>query len=288
MFSNGIIVLTILSVALIAVVGANVNALVPFYAIGVFTAFSMAGFGMARYHTRHKEPGWRHKRVINFSAGVMTSIVVVIFAVVKFTEGAWLILIIFPLLVILLIRLNREYRAESRALQNILQERQAVRDGKAPAPLTPVPGPPQDGEQQDGEQRHLKAAVAAATPADVKPEPLPGAGGYDRPIPPPGVPPIGALTLPGHQPGKVTVEGRVRVVEIKPVERNSVLACEICDSTGDLTALFYGRSRIAGLICGSRVRFRGPVGIKGGTPLMVNPAYELIVPPVGSGSGYND
>src|SRR5581483_6210054 len=55
-FSNGIIVLTVLSVTLIGVVGSNVNALVPFYAIGVFTAFSMAGFGMARYHTRHKEP----------------------------------------------------------------------------------------------------------------------------------------------------------------------------------------------------------------------------------------
>ena len=58
----------------------------------------------------------------------------------------------------------------------------------------------------------------------------------------------------------------MRVVEIRSVERNSVLACEICDSTGDLTALFYGRSRIAGLMCGSRVRFRGQVGIKGGAP----------------------
>ena len=110
-FSNGIIVLTVLSVLLIAAVGANVNALVPFYAIGVFTAFSMAGFGMARYHVRHKEPGWRHKLVINFSAGVLTSIVVVIFAVVKFTEGAWLIVMIFPIGVFALIRLNRQYRA---------------------------------------------------------------------------------------------------------------------------------------------------------------------------------
>jgi amino acid transporter len=118
-FSNGIIVLTVLSVGLIAVVGANVNALVPFYAIGVFTAFSMAGFGMARYHTRVKEPGWRRKRVINFSAGVLTSIVVVIFAVVKFTEGAWLILLIFPIMVFALIRLNREYRSEAGALQAI-------------------------------------------------------------------------------------------------------------------------------------------------------------------------
>ena len=65
------------------------------------------------------------------------------------------------------------------------------------------------------------------------------------------------------------------------MERNSVLACEISDSTGDLTALFYGRSRIPGLMCGSRVRLRGPVGIKDGAPVMINPAYELIVPHTG-------
>jgi hypothetical protein len=162
---------------------------------------------------------------------------------------------------------------------HVLQERQAARDGKAPAPLAPVPGPPQDGEQQ-----HLKAALAAATPTEAKPEVLPGAGGYDRPVPSPGVTPIGSI----HQPGKAAVEGRVRVVEIRSVERNSVLACEISDSTGDLTALFYGRSRIAGLMCGSRVRFRGQVGIKAGAPVMVNPAYELIGPQVAAGSDHND
>ena len=57
---------------------------------------------------------------------------------------------------------------------HVLQERQAARDGQAPASLTPVPGPPEDGEQ-----RHLQAAVAAAAPAEeagAKPEPLPGAG----------------------------------------------------------------------------------------------------------------
>jgi amino acid transporter len=422
-FSNGIIVLTALSVTLIGVIGANVNRLVPFYAIGVFTAFSMAGFGMAKYHVTHKEPGWRHKLVINFSAGVLTAIVVVIFAVVKFTEGAWLIVIIFPVGVFALIRLNREYGTEARVLQNIgerraagmapsrpnytrrvvivfvddfdlstiaairyakslrptvvravhfvidteraerlrtawlpdrsvslefidcpdrrltraaadlvsheaetpgtqvtailprrsfrpigrflhdrtadkiagavsrvpnaaatiipfdvqnrvriLAERHAAQDGHAPAAVTPAPGPPADGPTVA--QHDFGAAVAAATPREEKPEQLPGAGGYDRPIPPPGVTPIGSL----HQPGKATVEGRVRVVEIRSVERNSVLACEISDSTGDLTALFYGRSRIPGLMCGSRVRLRGPVGIKGGVPVMTNPAYELVVP----------
>ena len=68
-FSNAIIGLTIVSIALIIIRGPQVNKLVPLYAIGVFTAFTMAGFGMARYHKRNKEPGWRHKRAINAAAG---------------------------------------------------------------------------------------------------------------------------------------------------------------------------------------------------------------------------
>ena len=97
---------------------------------------------------------------------------------------------------------------------------------------------------------------------------------YDRPSPSAGASPIGSL----HGPGRATVEGRVRAVEIRPVERSSVLACEISDSTGDLTALFYGRSHIPGIICGSRVRFRGPVGMREDHPVMINPAYELLSP----------
>src|SRR5207244_7225041 len=83
-FSSGIIVLTVLALALLLAVGANTNNLVPFYAIGVFTGFSMAGFGMARYHRRTKEPGWRRRLIINFACGVYTALVVVIFAIVKF------------------------------------------------------------------------------------------------------------------------------------------------------------------------------------------------------------
>ena len=89
-----------------------------------------------------------------------------------------------------------------------------------------------------------------------------------------GVTAIGSVTAPG----KVTVEGRVRVVGIRPVERNSVLAVEINDSTGNLTAMFYGRSHIPGLVCGARVRFNGRAGISNGQPVMINPAYELLFP----------
>jgi hypothetical protein len=95
---------------------------------------------------------------------------------------------------------------------------------------------------------------------------------YDRPPPSPGVNPIGAIQAPG----RATVEGRVRAVEIRPVQKSSVLAVEISDSTGDLTALFYGRAHIPGIICGSRVRFRGPVGMRSEGPIMINPAYELL------------
>jgi hypothetical protein len=126
-FSSGIIVLTVLALALLLAVGANTNNLVPFYAIGVFTGFSMAGFGMARYHRRMKEPAWRRRLVINFACGVYTALVVVIFAVVKFTEGAWLVVAVFPVMVFLLIRLNRQYRSEAGVVE-------ALSAGKPPDP----------------------------------------------------------------------------------------------------------------------------------------------------------
>ena len=113
----------------------------------------------------------------------------------------------------------------------------------------------------------VDAATAGAGLADE-------GGLSDRPVPPPGVRPMGSLT----KPGRATVEGRVYAVEIRPVERNTVLAAEVADSTGHLTALFYGRSHIPGLDCGSRVRFRGQVGIRSGGPVMINPAYELVAP----------
>ncbi|OCB17458.1 APC family permease [Mycobacterium intracellulare] len=122
-FSNGIITLTTLSVALLVVTGGSVNALVPFYAIGVFTGFSMAGYGMTKHHLTHREPGWRHRLAINLSAAILSTIVVGIFAVAKFTEGAWLVVVVFPLLVFVLTRLNREYRAEAAILEMFRTDR---------------------------------------------------------------------------------------------------------------------------------------------------------------------
>ncbi|HEY2577910.1 MAG TPA: amino acid permease [Streptosporangiaceae bacterium] len=457
-FSNGIIVLTVVALALIITVGANVNNLVPFYAIGVFTGFSMAGFGMARYHTRMKEPGWRRRRAINFSAGVLTALVVLIFAVTKFTEGAWLIVIIGPVGVFALIRLNREYAMESSVLETIsgrqppplphygrrvilvfvdnfdlatlaalryarslrpttmravhfvidgaraekLREDWSRADrgitldfvdcpdrrlGRATAELvsaevatpgthvtvilprrsyspllgrflhdrtadkiarvvsriprsaatiipydvssrlavlqerevTRPPGPASTGtpagQAGDGAAAATPPAAATVTlphlgaPATSNgPEPVgaapvassaaggasgwraalrnrghgpaaptrkSGTGNYERPVPPTSANPIGTLT----KPGRATVEGRVRNVEIRPVRGSCVLAATIADSTGQLTALFYGREHIAGVEPGAKIRLTGAFGLRDGIPGMINPNYELLTLP---------
>ena len=125
-FSNAIIVLTALSTTLVIVTGGSVDAVVPLFAMGVFTGFSMAGYGMTKYYLTHREPGWRRKLVINLSAGILSTIVVLIFAVAKFTEGAWLVVVVLPILVFALMRLNRQYRAESSVLENLVTERQDV------------------------------------------------------------------------------------------------------------------------------------------------------------------
>jgi amino acid transporter len=419
-FSNGIIVLAVISLSLLLAVGATVSALIPFYAIGVFTGFTMAGFGMARYHLRTREAGWRRRLVINGCGGAYAALVVMVFAIAKFTEGAWLIVVIFPIGVYALIRLHREYGREAAVLEGLgttsppapapavprrtvllfvdsydLATIAALRYAKSLRPqtlravhlcidnaradklaarwLAAGTGIPMElvdcpdrrlahaaadlvtGETAD-ESVHVTAllprrsysaltgrllhdrtadkmahsisripsAVATIIPFDVRHKTeimhhqqalarmngtavggiaavartaahaLPAAArmpvvapvgevnaaaaadslvGYERPWPPVGVDPIGSLPSSGH----VTVEGRVHTVQIRPVDRGSVLCCHIVDATGELTALFYGRRHIGGVEPGSRIRLHGAVGAgDNGRLAMINPAYELI------------
>lgn len=122
-FSNGIIVLAVISIGLLVVTNANVNSLVAVYAIGVFTGFTMAGVGMVKHHLTHKESKWQIKLVINGLAGIVSFVVVIIFAVTKFTQGAWMVVVIFPLLFVGLLRLNRQYRLEAQVLGEGAAER---------------------------------------------------------------------------------------------------------------------------------------------------------------------
>ncbi len=115
-FSNGIIVLAIVAIALLLVTKAQVDSLVAVYAIGVFTGFTMAGAGMVKHHLDERNRGWRHRVLINGSAAVVSFAVVIIFAVTKFTQGAWVVVALFPIMMFLLIRLHRRYVEEASVL----------------------------------------------------------------------------------------------------------------------------------------------------------------------------
>jgi len=118
-FSTGIIVLTVVSIILLWITNAKVDKLIPLYAIGVFTGFTMAGAGMAKYHWNHRgsEDHWRRRLTINGTASVLSFIVLIIIAVSKFSEGAWVILVILPLGVLGLLALHRQYADEERQLE---------------------------------------------------------------------------------------------------------------------------------------------------------------------------
>ena len=118
-FSTGIIVLTVVSVVLLLITHAQVDKLIPLYAIGVFTGFTMAGAGMAKYHWTHRgaEDHWQRRLVINGTASALSFIVLIIIAVSKFSEGAWVILIILPVGVLALLALHRQYADEEQQLE---------------------------------------------------------------------------------------------------------------------------------------------------------------------------
>jgi amino acid transporter len=116
-FSNGIIVLAVVGIALVVGTNANLTALVALYAIGVFTGFTISGAGMVKYHRTTREPGWKWRQWINGSAAVLSGLIVLIFAVFKFVEGAWLVVLVGPILYFLLIRLHRQYTAETTELE---------------------------------------------------------------------------------------------------------------------------------------------------------------------------
>jgi amino acid transporter len=432
-FSNGIIVLVVLSLSLVLTTGAHVDKLVAFYAIGVFTGFSMAGFGMAKHHwvrrrLRERSRHWRLALAVNFASGALSALVVLVFAVTKFTDGAWLVVIIFPVLTIILIRLNRAYVRESQVLasmpENVLSSNyvrhvllvfidnvdlatlSTIRYGRSLKPsemavvhfvmdhahadslqkqwrtysrldmplilvdcpdrrlvrtamdyvqrsvsgrgthvtvllprrtyspllgrllhdrtaddiaraISRVPGaaativpfdvggsingesaakddtPPAFGEAAVGEDSLATPMLVGAasapgrggTPSSAstpRPTPIPHtvsmphatttphtAQGTDHPR---GTTPMGALTYRTRS----VVQGRVRSVLLAPLADSCALTAELCDDTGGVTLLFYGRSSVAGLVPGASVRVTGLVSAFNGHFAITNPRYELL------------
>jgi len=141
-FSNGIMALSAFAILLVIVFKASVTNLIPLYAIGVFTSFTFSQLGMSKRHRTLKEPGWKAGLVINGIGGIVSGLMTVILAIVKFNDGAWIILIAVPTMLYGLIRVNKHYEEAGRSLR--APERLGpVRDVPRQMVIIPVgkPGP---------------------------------------------------------------------------------------------------------------------------------------------------
>jgi amino acid transporter len=114
-FSAGIVVLAIIAIIVLIAFGGLVTALIPLYAIGVFTSVTLSQMGMVRHWLRERDAGWRRSAVINGVGAIATAIVTLIFAIAKFALGAWLIIVIIPILVGAMLFIHRQY--ERRRLE---------------------------------------------------------------------------------------------------------------------------------------------------------------------------
>ena len=113
-FSNGIIFLALMAGVLIVVFKGNISALIPLYAFGVFTGFTLSQAGMVVHHFRLREPRWRLSAAINAVGCVATGIVAIVVVVSKFTEGAWIPAVVIPALVVGFRAIARHYRRVAR------------------------------------------------------------------------------------------------------------------------------------------------------------------------------
>jgi amino acid transporter len=116
-YSSGIIALSAVASFLIVAFQADTHALIPLYAVGVVTSFTLAQAGMTRRHLRLREPGWRGGILVNGVGALVTLVALVVIVVGKFAEGAWMVVIAIPLLVWLLLRIQRTYGREVAQLK---------------------------------------------------------------------------------------------------------------------------------------------------------------------------
>jgi hypothetical protein len=116
-FSNGVLVLGTAAGALIVAFGGLTNALIPLYAVGVFLSFTLSQAGMVRHHQKERERGFKRNIVINAVGAVATFVVLLIVGGTKFTSGAWVPLVVIPLIVVMFKAIHRHYSAVADGLR---------------------------------------------------------------------------------------------------------------------------------------------------------------------------
>ena len=116
MFANGIVWLALASGGLIVLFNGDTHALIPLFAIGAFLAFTLSQTGMVIHWWRERGRRWQAKSVINGLGAIMTAITVVVVAISKFLDGAWITIVLIPIGVVVLYRVHGHYRVVGKQL----------------------------------------------------------------------------------------------------------------------------------------------------------------------------
>ncbi|MBI2467567.1 MAG: APC family permease [Candidatus Rokubacteria bacterium] len=110
-FSNGIIILALLSALLLVIFRGDTHALIPLYAVGVFVSFTLSQASMVRYWLRERPPLWPMRAALNASGAVATGLVMLVIATTKFVHGAWMVILLIPCLIGVFLAVRRHYEA---------------------------------------------------------------------------------------------------------------------------------------------------------------------------------
>src|SRR5262245_51291045 len=108
-FSNGIIILALVSIGLLVAFQGNTHALIPLYALGVFVSFTLSQASMVRYGFEHRLPGWPILALLSGTGALATGVVAVIIGLTKFMHGAWIVVVLIPCMIALFVTVRRHY-----------------------------------------------------------------------------------------------------------------------------------------------------------------------------------
>ena len=153
-FTAGIVVLAVPAAIIYAAFNGQTEPLIPLFAVGVFVAFTLAQSGMVAHWWHHREHGWQRALAINLVGAVLSGAVAIIAAVTKFVEGAWLVVVLIPLIVLACLQIHRHYQRARRQLVPRADETLVT----PPARLSP-PQPGGDGRRPAAEEQDAPSEI---------------------------------------------------------------------------------------------------------------------------------
>jgi hypothetical protein len=162
-FTAGIVVLAVPAAILYAAFNGQTEPLIPLFAVGVFVAFTLAQSGMVAHWWHHREHGWPRALAINLLGAVLSGAVAIIAAVTKFAEGAWLVVVLIPLIVLACLQIHRHYQRAHRQLVPRVDETLVAPPGHLSPPQPGGDGRRPAPEEQDApsEIQHLLVVPVA-------------------------------------------------------------------------------------------------------------------------------